>query len=58
VSPEALERILAREVARKPDVSVVIVGDKRSALGRAVAVMDACAVAGVRKVSVAADREE
>ncbi len=58
VSPEALERILAREVARRPDMSVVIVGDKRSALGKAVQVMDACAGAGVRKVSVAADREE
>jgi biopolymer transport protein ExbD len=58
VSPEALERILAREIARRPDASVVIVGDRRAALGKAVQVMDACAVAGVRKVSVAADKDE
>ncbi len=56
VGMDALARILAREVARRPDANVVIVGDRGSTLGRAVEVMDACALAGVRKVSVAADK--
>jgi len=56
VTPEALVRILAREVERRPDASVIIVGDRRAGLGRAVDVMDACALAGIRKVSVAADK--
>jgi biopolymer transport protein ExbD len=58
VTAEGLVRILAREVVRRPDATVVIVGDRRSALGRAVEVMDACALAGVQKVSVAAERED
>jgi biopolymer transport protein ExbD len=57
VTPEALVRILARELERRPDASVIIVGDRRAGLGRAVEVMDACALAGVRKVSVAADND-
>jgi len=58
VTAEGLVRILAREVVRQPDATVVVVGDRRAALGRAVEVMDACALAGVQKVSVAAEREE
>ncbi|MBD3240645.1 MAG: biopolymer transporter ExbD [Chitinivibrionales bacterium] len=56
VGVDGLARILAREVSRRPDANVVIVGDRGSTLGRAVEVMDACALAGVQKVSVAADK--
>ena len=57
VTPDGLSRILAREVARRPDANVVIVGDRQSTLGRTVEIMDVCALAGVSKVSVAAERD-
>ena len=56
VNTDGLSRILAREVARRPDANVVIVGDRSSTLGRTVEVMDACVLAGVTRVSVAADK--
>jgi biopolymer transport protein ExbD len=58
VTPEGLYSILNREVARRPDASVVIVGDKGSTLGRSVEVMDICRNAGVSKVSVSADKRQ
>ena len=58
VSVQGLVQVLSREVARRPDARVVIVGDRASTLGRAVEVMDACVLAGVRKVSVAAEKKE
>lgn len=57
VSQEKLIRILTGEIARRPDANVVIVADKMSFLGKAVDVMDACALAGVSKVSVAAEKK-
>jgi len=57
VGLEQLTTIISREVTRRPDANVVIVGDRGAVLGRAVEVMDACVVAGVEKVSVAAERK-
>ncbi len=57
VSIDKLTRIVSSEIARRPDANVVIVADRGSILGRAVEVMDACALAGVKKVSVAADKD-
>jgi len=57
VNLEKLTRIVSSEIARRPDANVVIVADRGSLLGRAVEVMDACILAGVQKVSVAADKD-
>ena len=57
VSPEGLVGILDREVSRRPDVSVVIVGDAGSTLGKSVEVMDICTRAGIKKVSVSAEKQ-
>lgn len=57
VSPEGLLSILEREVRQRPGVSVVIVGDKGTTLGRSVEVMDLCTQAGISKVSVSADKQ-
>ncbi len=57
VNLERLTRIISSEIARRPTANVVIVADRASMLGRAVEVMDACILAGVKKVSVAADKD-
>ena len=57
VNLEKLTRIVASEITRRPSANVVIVADRGSLLGRAVEVMDACILAGVKKVSVAADKK-
>ncbi|MFP4521283.1 MAG: ExbD/TolR family protein [Fibrobacterota bacterium] len=57
VSAGGLIRILEREVNKRPSVSAVIVGDAGSSLGRSVEVMDICARAGIKKVSVSADKK-
>jgi biopolymer transport protein ExbD len=57
VSMQRLEGILKQELARHPEASVVIVGDRQSPLGRSVEVMDACLLAGISKVSVAAEKK-
>ena len=57
VSIDQLGTIVSREIARRPESNVVIIGDRNSALGRAVEVMDACLLAGVEKISVAADKK-
>jgi len=49
--------ILNREISHRPDASVVIVGDVGSTLGKSVQVMDICSMAGVKKVSVSADKK-
>ncbi len=56
VTGDGLARILSREIAKRPEATVVIVGDRGATLGRSVEVMDLCARAGVSKVSIAADR--
>lgn len=57
VDLEKLTRIVSSEIARRPSANVVIVADRGSLLGRAVEVMDACILAGVKNVSVAADKK-
>lgn len=57
VSPEGLVGILDREASRRPDASVVIVGDASSTLGKSVEVMDLCTRAGIKKVSVSAEKQ-
>ena len=57
VNLEKLTRIISSEITRRPTANVVIVADRSSLLGRAVEVMDACILAGVKKVSVAADKK-
>ncbi|MDO5575502.1 MAG: biopolymer transporter ExbD [Fibrobacter sp.] len=57
VGIERLKYLVAQEVEKNPDVSVVIVSDRNAVLGRAVEVMDQCALAGAKRVSIAADRE-
>ena len=57
VNLEKLTRIVSSEITRRPTANVVIVADRASVLGRAVEVMDACILAGVKKVSVAADKK-
>lgn len=57
VSVDALTQILSQELARRPDMQVVIVGDKGSPLGRTVEVMDLCTQSGILKVSLAADKK-
>lgn len=57
VSPERLRMLVSQETSKRPDVSVVIISDREAAMGRAVEVMDVCALGGAQKVSVAADKE-
>jgi biopolymer transport protein ExbD len=57
VSLERLENIVSQETIDKPDISVVIVADKQAPVGSAVSVLDKCTMAGVKKVSIAADKE-
>lgn len=57
VTSDGLIRVLTREIAKRPDATVIIVGDRGSTLGRSVEVMDLCARAGISKVSVAAEQE-
>lgn len=57
VNVERLKHLVAREVEKQPDASIVIVADRESAIGKAVEVMDQCALAGAKHVSIAADRE-
>lgn len=56
VNLDKLTRIVSSELTRRPDANVVVVADRGSLLGRAVEVMDACILAGVKKVSVAAEK--
>ena len=57
VSLESLSQILSSEQKKRPDASVVIIGDRGADLGRAVDVMDMCLLAGLKNVSVAADKK-
>ncbi len=57
ITPDQLKLLVAREVGRQPDMSVVIVADQQAPIGKAVKVMDQCTLAGAAKVSIAADRE-
>lgn len=57
VGIDRLKHLVAREIEKRPDMSIVIVADQQSVIGKAVAVMDQCALAGAKHVSIAADRE-
>jgi biopolymer transport protein ExbD len=57
VSLERLGHVLAVEAKRQSEPTVVIVADKAAQVGRAVEVMDACMLAGVKRVSVAAQKK-
>ncbi|HEX2959445.1 MAG TPA: biopolymer transporter ExbD [Chitinispirillaceae bacterium] len=57
VSIERLKTLIAQETAKRPDLTVVIIADQEAAIGKAVQVMDQCALAGAQKVSIAADKE-
>ena len=53
-----LQAILRRELSEDAEKSVVIVADRDADMGVVVDVTDECNIAGVRKVSVAANQEE
>jgi biopolymer transport protein ExbD len=57
VSLDRLETLIGTELAKRPDLSIVIIADQEAAIGKAVQVMDHCALAGASKVSIAADKE-
>lgn len=57
VGIDRLKHLIAREIEKRPDASIVIIADRQSVIGKAVAVMDQCALAGAKHVSIAADRE-
>ena len=57
VSLERLQNLMEQEVAKIPDLSVLIIADQEASIGRAVQVMDKCALAGAGKVSIAAEKE-
>lgn len=57
IAMENVKTLITQEIAKRPDMSVVIVADNDAAIGKAVAVMDQCAMAGVQKVSIAAEKE-
>ncbi len=57
VSIDRLKTLVAQEVAKRPDVSVVIIADRDVGTGRTVEVMDQCAQGGALKVAIAADKD-
>jgi biopolymer transport protein ExbD len=57
VSLERLQNLIEQEVAKMPDLSILIIADKEASIGRAVQVMDKCSLAGAGKVSIAAEKE-
>jgi biopolymer transport protein ExbD len=57
ISIDRLKALVSQETSQRPDVSVVIIADQDASIGKAVQVMDQCALAGARKVSIAADKE-
>lgn len=52
VNPKALEGVLRHYMSLDPDRAVVIVADRDAPISRAVDVMDACNLAGVKKYSI------
>ena len=56
IDMDRLEQLVEKEVKRRPDMSIVIVADKKAEIGKAVQVMDRCSMAGAKKVSIAADQ--
>ena len=54
VDVTGLKDILTQTILRSPDKEAVIIADKGAQTGTLVQVMDACNLAGVKKVSIAA----
>ncbi|MBN1980876.1 MAG: biopolymer transporter ExbD [Chitinivibrionales bacterium] len=57
IALERLKALVGSEVAKHPNLSIVIISDQNAIVGRAVQIMDQCALAGGKKVSIAADRQ-
>ena len=49
--------LVSQELEKRPDMSIVIIADRKAMIEKAVEVMDQCALAGAKHVSIAADRE-
>lgn len=54
---ERLKHMVSQEMEKRPDLSVVIIADRKAVIEKAVQVMDQCVLAGAKHVSIAADRE-
>ena len=54
VAYASLQEILKQMLVKNPDREVVLIADKNSVTGKVVQVMDACNLAGVKKISIAA----
>jgi biopolymer transport protein ExbD len=57
VGIERLRHLVSQELEKRPDMSIVIIADRKAMIEKAVEVMDQCALAGAKHVSIAADRE-
>ena len=57
VGIERVKHLIAGEIEKRPEATIVIIADRQAEIGKAVAVMDQCALAGAKHVSIAADRE-
>ena len=54
---DRLRSLVEKEVAKQPDISVVIVADRDGNVGRTVEVIDQCTLGGAQKISIAAGKE-
>ena len=57
VGIDRVKHLIAQEIEKRPESTIVIIADRQAEIGKAVAVMDQCALAGAKHVSIAADRE-
>ena len=57
VGIDRLKHLVTQEISKRPDMSIVIIADRKAVIEKAIEVMDQCALAGAKHVSVAADRE-
>jgi biopolymer transport protein ExbD len=57
VSLKGLATVLRQYASQEPDRAVVIVADREGQIAQAVDILDACNVAGVKKVSISALKE-
>jgi biopolymer transport protein ExbD len=57
VSLDRLKLLVEQEVTKNAELSIVIIADRASDVGRAVEVMDQCSMAGAQKISLAAGKE-
>lgn len=57
INEDRLKYFVQQELMKRPDMSIVIISDRQAEIGKAVAVMDQCALAGATKVSIAAEKK-